>query len=225
MYEHMRGLECRYLEADELWTFCRKKEVRLTPAEKLNPELGDQYLFFCIDHETKVVPAWALGKRNSATMLQFLVRLNGALNGQRPQISTDGWQGYVDTIDQVFGLDVDHAVLVKEYESVAIGPGRYAPPRVSGVKKWAEIGHPDERYICTSIVERHNLTVRTMQRRFSRLVLGFSRKVENLQAACALHWAYYNFVWQPRTLGGVSPAMAAGATDRLWDVAELVGDC
>ncbi len=79
--------------------------------------------------------------------------------------------------------------------------------------------------VCTSIIERSNLTVRTMQRRFTRLTCAFSRKMENLRAACALHFAYYNFVWQPRTLGGITPAMAANATERLWSVADLVGDC
>lgn len=120
---------------------------------------------------------------------------------------------------------MDYATITKEYESVAVGPGRYAPPRVSGVVKIVRKGNPDKSRICTSIVERSNLTLRTMQRRFTRLALGFSRKMENLRAATALHFAYYNFVWQPRTLGGLSPAMAAGATDRLWDVEDLAGDC
>ena len=120
---------------------------------------------------------------------------------------------------------MDYATITKEYESVAVGPGRYAPPKVSGVVKSVRKGNPDESRICTSIVERSNLTLRTMQRRFTRLALGFSRKMENLRAAVALHFAYYNFVWQPRTLGGLTPAMAAGATDRLWDVADLVGEC
>ena len=120
---------------------------------------------------------------------------------------------------------MDYATVIKEYEALPIGPGRYAPPGVSGVLKKVHTGRPDERRICTSIAERGNLTTRTMQRRFTRLALGFSRKMENLQAACALHWAYYNFCWQHRSLGGVTPGMAAGATDRLWDVADLVGDC
>jgi len=222
MAEHMKGIDCRNLEIDELWTFCGKKQARLRGAELYDPHLGDQYVFFAIDHETKVIPAWALGKRDGKTALAFLYRLKSSLNGTKPQISTDAWSGYEDTVERVFGADVNYATITKEHESVAVGPGRYAPPRVKGVVKSIRQGEPNEDRICTSIVERSNLTIRTMQRRFTRLALGFSRKIENLRAATSLHFAFYNFVWQPRTLGGLTPAMAAGATDRLWDVADLV---
>ena len=223
MAEHMRNVDCRYLECDEIWTFCGKKERRLKPEERGDPGLGDQYVFFAIDHETKVIPAWALGKRNMGTALQFLGRLKGTLNGVRPQISTDEWRGYEDTIEQVFGVDVDFGTVHKEYESVAVGPGRYAPPRVSGVVKTIRKGQPDEGRICTSIVERNNLTIRTFQRRFTRLALGFSRKIENLRAAVALQFAYWNFVWIPRTLR-ITPAMAARVTDHVWEVSDLLGE-
>ncbi len=107
----------------------------------------------------------------SQTALQFLWRLKGSPNGCRPQISTDEWTGYEDAIEQVFGVDVDLGTVHKEYESVAVGPGRYAPPRVKGVVKRVYKGQPNEAKICTSIVERNNLTIRTMQRRFTRLAL------------------------------------------------------
>lgn len=107
--------------------------------------------------------------------------------------------------------------------SVAVGRGRYAPPKVSGVTRRVWKGNPDQNKICTSIVERNNLTIRTFQRRFTRLALGFSRKIENLRAAVALQMAYYNFVWIPRTLR-ITPAMAAGVTDRVWEVADLLGE-
>jgi IS1 family transposase len=223
--DHMRDLDFERLEMDELWTFCGKKQGRLSAREKLDADLGDQYLFFAIDHDTKVVPAWAIGKRDTYTALELLYRLRGSMNGCRPQISTDAWHGYLLTIGPLFGDSVDWATLTKVYDSENPGRGRYAPPKVTGTEKHIQLGEPDLAKVCTSIVERSNLTVRTMQRRFTRLTCAFSRKMENLRAACALHWGYYNFVWQPRTLGGPSPAMAAGATDRLWKVADLVGDC
>jgi len=225
MAEHMRDLDCRRLELDELWTFCGKKEGRLSPEEKLNDELGDQYLFFAIDHDSKLVPAWALGKRDHVTALQLLYQLRRSLNGTRPQFSSDAWNGYHETIGALFGDSVDWATLTKEYEHTAAGRGRYAPPRVSGTIKRIELGRPNEDEICTSIVERKNLTVRTMQRRFTRLTVAFSRKWANLRAACALHFCYYNLVWQHRSLDGLTPAMAAGVTPNLWSVADLVGDC
>lgn len=155
--------------------------------------------------------------------MDFLYRLKGSLNGHRPQISTDEWQDYEDTIEQVFGADVDYGTVHKEYEAVHIGPGRYAPPRVSGVTKRVYQGQPDESRICTSIVERNNLTIRTFQRRFTRLALGFSKKAENLRAAIALQFAYWNFCWIPRTLR-ITPAMAAGLTERAWEVGDLLGE-
>lgn len=225
MVEHLHGLDCKNLELDELWTFCGKKQRRLRHDERRNTDMGDQFVFFAIDRDTKVVPAWSVGKRTSETALAFLYRLKGSLNGCRPQVSTDAWVQYVDCIERLFGANVDYGMITKEYESVAVGPGRYAPPRVSGTTKSVISGMPDEGRICTSIVERSNLTVRTMQRRFTRLALGFSRKIENLRAAVSLHFAYYNFLWSPRTLSGLTPAMASGAVDSPWEVADLVGEC
>ena len=221
MLEKMRDLDCKYLELDELWTFCGKKERMLTPIEKLDLSLGDQYLFLAIDRESKLIPAWELGKRTSSTAMRFLQKLQGSLNGVRPQVSSDAWFGYADTVERAFGADVDYAQITKIYETEPTGRGRYAPPRVTEVVSSVISGNPNKDMICTSIVERTNLTVRTMQRRFTRLGLGFSRKLENLRAAVALHLAYYNFVWIPRTLR-VSPAMAAGVAERLWAVEDLL---
>ena len=131
----------------------------------------------------------------------------------------------VPAIPHIFGRTIDYATLVKVYSESDEGQRRYSAPRITDMIATPRIGNPDESQICTSHVERSNLTVRTMQRRFTRLALGFSRKIENLRAAISLHFAYYNFVWQPRTLKGLSPAMAAGVTETLWEVADLVGDC
>ncbi len=222
--ENMRNLSPRVLELDELWTFCSKKQGRLSYDEMNNPEMGDQYLFFGIDPETKVIPAWSLGKRTSETALDFLTKLEATLTGPRPQLFSDAWEGYESTVEEAFGA-VDYAQVVKEYASVDAGRGRYAPPRVSSLSKRIIMGSPDLSECGTSRIERCNWTVRTMQRRFTRLAAGFSRKLANLRAACALHFAYYNFIWQVRTLSGPTPAMAAGATDRLWSVADLVEGC
>ena len=224
MAEEMVNLSPRTLELDELWTFCGKKQGRLKPAEKSDPTLGDQYLFFGIDPESKIIPAWSLGKRTSETALDFLVKLKGTLNGRNPQIFSDTWAGYADTIEEAFGA-VDYAQLTKSFASVDPGRGRYAPPKVSSISKQIITGEPDMSECGTSRIERSNWTVRTMQRRFTRLAAGFSRKLENLRAACSLHFAYYNFVWQVRTLNGPTPAMAAGVTNRLWGVNDLVEGC
>ena len=214
---HMRNVDCRYLEIDEMWTFCRKKEGHLSLAEQLDPNLGDQYVFFAIDHETKLIPAWLLGKRSGENAIQFLTALKGTLNGRRPQISTDAWPAYEYAIEWVFGSEVDYAFVDKDYTH-----GRAI---VTGVKKTPFTGHPREDRICTSIVERSNLTVRTFQRRLTRRALGYSKKIEHLRAALALHFAYYNFVWQPAPLSSLTPALTAGVTDRLWSVEDLLNGC
>jgi IS1 family transposase len=221
MDDTMKDLGCSRLELDEIWTFCQKKQLHLTKHEKRSPRLGDQYVFYGIDPETKLIPTWVVGKRNARNTVRFCKRLKASLNGVSPQISTDAFSPYLDAVEVAFGADVDYAVITKEYESVAVGPGRYAPPKVKRTTKYVSQGKPDKRYICTSYVERHNLTIRTFMRRFTRLSLGFSKKLENLKAAVALHFAYYNYCWIPRTTR-VTPAMEAGIVDHPWSMGELL---
>jgi len=223
MHETMRDLECKRLELDEIWTFCRKKQLRLTKREKRIRSIGDQYVFYGIDPVTKLIPTWVVGKRNARNTLRFTKQVKGSLNGVRPQISTDAFSPYVDAIEEAFGCEVDYAIITKEYKSVAVGPGRYAPPEVSRTVRTICQGEPNKAHICTSIVERHNLTIRTVMRQFTRLSLGFSKKLENLKAAVALHFAYYNFCWIPRTTG-VTPAMRAGLANRPWSTDRLLAE-
>jgi hypothetical protein len=137
------------------------------------------------------------------------------------QISSDSLRSYVDAVERAFGADVDYGQIVKFYDADPIGPGHYAPPRVTGVERTVIAGSPDKRLIPTSIIERQNLTMRMSMRRFTRLTNAFSKKLENLQAAVGLHFARYNLVRVRKTLR-VTPAMAAGVTDRLWSLEELV---
>lgn len=120
-----------------------------------------------------------------------------------------------------FGANVDVGQVVKFYDTEPIGPGRYSPPKVTGQEKTVITGTPDERHISTSLVERQNLTMRMQMRRFTRLTNAFSKKVENLSAAVSLHFAHYNFVRLHKSLR-ITPAMAAGVSDRLWTLQELV---
>ena len=117
---------------------------------------------------------------------------------------------------------MDYGQIVKFYDAEPIGPGRYGPPRVTGVERTVVTGSPDKRLISTSMIERQNLTMRMSMRRFTRLTNAFSKKLENLQAALALHFAHYNLVRVHKTLR-ITPAMAANVTDRLWSLEELVG--
>ncbi len=164
MEKHMRNIDCKYLELDEIWTFCGKKEGRLTPMEKQNLELGDQYVFYAIDRQTKLIPAWAVGKRTRDTTRRFVGQLRRWLNGNRPQISTDAWSSYPQALQEAFGTEIDYAQIIKIYAQEDSGRGRYAPPKVSEVISKIIFGNPDEDWISTSIIERSNLTLRQMPR-------------------------------------------------------------
>ena len=175
-----------------------------------------------LDAETKLVPSYLVGKRDGETALQFMLDLQNRLQGNgRIQLTSDGFRAYIDAVEQAFGTDVDFAQLVKLYSAENPGPGRYSPPRVSEVISTVINGNPNPTLISTSYVERQNLTMRMAIRRFTRLTNAFSKKLENLKAALALHFAYYNFVRIHKTLR-VTPAMAAGVTGRLWELAELL---
>jgi IS1 family transposase len=220
--ERMRGFHSSYLQVDEIWTFVRKKERRLSEGERMTDQWGDQYVFVALDAETKLVPTFTVGKRDGETALRFLTALRERLNGNgRVQITTDGFRQYIPTMEEAFGADADYAQLVKLYEAENPGPGRYSPPRVTEAVSTPISGHPDPQHICTSHVERQNLTMRMQMRRFTRLTNAFSKKLSNLKAALALHFAWYNFVRIHKTLR-VTPAMAAGLTDRVWGLADLL---
>jgi hypothetical protein len=139
----------------------------------------------------------------------------------RVQLTSDGHRPYLTAVDSVFGNDIDYAMLQKIYGAEPGGEKRYSPAKCIGAVKREITGNPDPKYISTSYAERQNLTMRMHMRRFTRLTNAFSKKIENHACAVALHSMYYNFVRLHQTLK-VSPAMAAGVTDRLWEMVDVV---
>ncbi|HJT20346.1 MAG TPA: IS1 family transposase [Nitrospira sp.] len=219
--EKLRGIRCEAVECDEIWTFVQKKEGRLKlPDRMANPDLGDQYTFIALDPVSKVVAAFHVGKRDAVNTHRFIEDLSRRIDGPT-QVSTDAWPSYSPAIARYFGNRATYAQIVKLYASVNPGPGRYAPPRVSGTEITEILGIPDYEKVCTSYVERQNLTLRMKIARFHRLSLAFSRKLANLKAAVALYFWTYNFCLIHRSLR-MTPAMAAGITDRIWELKELV---
>ena len=218
--EKMRGLSCREIEADEVWCFIKKKQRRLTDQERLIGELGDCYTFIALDPHTKLIPVFKVGKRDAATTHAFIRELRTRIVG-RLQLSTDAFSTYVDAVERAFGSEVDYAQIVKNYAPEEAGRGRYSPPAVVGIEKIPIQGNPQSSRITTSYVERNNLTVRMQLRRFTRLTNGFSKKLANLKAMLALFLAYYNFCRIHGSLR-VTPAMAAGVTDRVWAIEDLI---
>lgn len=219
MDEKMRELPCARIQVDEIWSYVGKKQAHLRPGDN-RQRLGDQWTFVAIDPQTKLVPAYLVGKRTADNALAFMGDLSERLTN-RVQISSDALRSYVDAVEQAFGAEVDYGQTIKSYEAEPIGPGRYSPPKVISQAKIAVAGTPDFRHISTSLIERQNLTMRMSMRRFTRLTNGFSKKIENMKAAVALHFAHYNFVRLHRSIR-VTPAMEAGVSNKLWTLSELV---
>jgi len=220
MHMRMRNLHTRYLQLDEIWTYVGKKKGHLRAGD--SPEWGDQWVFVALDAETKLVPAFHVGKRHREDTRIFLDDLYQRIY-DRTQITTDGLHHYTLGVPDAFGLDVDFAQLVKLFGDFGQhDEGRYSPPRIAEVISKVRSGDPDPDQISTSFVERQNLTMRMQMRRFTRLTNAFSKKLANLKAACALHFAHYNFCRIHSSLC-VTPAMAAGISNEVWPLNALLG--
>lgn len=222
MDEQMRELDCRQIQVDEIWGFVGKKQRNVDPND--NPENhGDIWTFVALDPETKLVPTYHVGKRDWENTSAFVHDLASRMKN-RIQLSSDGMNQYLNTVEDAFGTEVDYGQIVKIY-----GGGvddveqqrRYSPPPVTSVSKKAVCGEPDLAMTSTSHVERQNLSVRMRNRRLTRLTNAFSKKPENFRASMGLTYAVYNYVKICRTIR-CTPAMAAGVANRLWTVRDLV---
>jgi IS1 family transposase len=216
----LRNLPCKRVQVDEIWSFVYAKNDNVAKAKAAPAEAGDVWTWTALCADTKLLVSWLVGDRTTASAVAFMDDLKNRL-ASRVQITSDGHRPYLEAVDTAFGDDVDYAMLVKLYGSEPQGEKRYSPAKCIGAKRRAVTGNPDEKHISTSFVERHNLTMRMQMRRFTRLTNAFSKKLDNHACAIALHSMFYNFVRQHQTLR-VSPAMAAGVTDHLWDVSDIV---
>ncbi len=217
--EQFRNLTCKRIQVDEIWSFCRAKARNVPEEHKNEFGWGDVWTWVAIDADTKLVPSWLIGNRGLVCATEFIADLKGRL-AHRVQLTSDGYHQYLRAVESAFGSEVDYAMLQKIY-----GPGleqhRYSPPQCIGIRSDMVRGNPDPAHVSTSYIERQNLTMRMQMRRFTRLTNGFSKKIENHAAAIALHYMAYNFVKIHKTLR-VTPAMAAGVTDHVWELDEIV---
>jgi IS1 family transposase/transposase-like protein len=218
MGRYIRNVPVEDVEMDEVWSFIGKKQKRLRPSDDQN--LGDCYTFVAIERNTKLVLNIAMGKRDQATTDVFVEGVRHATAGEF-QVTTDGFAPYKTAIPNTLEDRADYAMLIKVYRAPAEGQRRYSPAEVESVEVVPVMGRPDPDRICTSIVERSNLSLRMGQRRFTRLTNAFSKKWENHWAAVSLWYGFYNFCRIHKSLR-VTPAMAAGITDHVWDVRELL---
>jgi len=223
----VRGVEAEEIQADEIWSFIGKKAANVTDEDDV--EKGDAWTFTALARDSKLLIGYRVApKRDAEEALAFMDDLAERLEG-RTQLTTDGHHMYLYTVPSAFGWhQADYAQLVKIYGQGPDGQRRYSPPECIGTDKREIMGDPDPEKVCTSHVERQNLTMRMKMRRFTGLTNGFSKKLEYHLYAVALHTMNYNYCRPHGTLtkenGGVktTPAMAAGLADRPWDAADLL---
>lgn len=215
----VRGLKTQRVECDELWQFVARKAKNASDEHKARGE-GDSWTWIGIDADSKLIISYLVADRCGDAAKEFMGDLASRLTN-RVQISTDGYAPYIEAVEEAFGADVDYAQVIKQYGNTPEGEKRYSPATCTGVKKITITGNPDPEFMSTSYVERTNLTVRTADRRFTRLTCAFSRKLANHVASVHLHFFAFNFVRVHRSLK-VTPAMEAGITDHVWTVGEIV---
>lgn len=216
----IRNIKSKRVQCDEIWSFCYSKEKNVAPEIKGVLGRGDAYTWTAIDADTKLAISWLVGRRDSEYAEAFIADLASRL-ASRIQLTTDGHGPYLQAVENVFGGAIDYAMLVKIYEGQSENEQRrYSPAGYVGSDKRRIVGSPVEEEISTGYVERQNLTMRMSMRRFTRLTNGFSKKIENLEHAVALHFMYYNFGRIHKTLR-VTPAMEAGISDHVWKLEEI----
>jgi IS1 family transposase len=219
--EHVHGVRAKRVQCDEIWSFCYAKEKNVATAKAAPDGAGDVWTWTAIDADSKLIVSWLAGSRDGEYAQAFMNDVASRL-ATRVQMTTDGHKAYLEAIEGAFGADIDYAQLIKMFGAVPeSSKGRYSPAECTGIKKVPVNGAPDKKHISTSYVERQNLTMRMSMRRFTRLTNGFSKKLENHCHALALYFVHYNFMRIHKTLR-VTPAMAAGITDRVWNWEDII---
>jgi IS1 family transposase len=219
--EAVQNVNCQRVQADEIWSFVYSKEKNVPTG--MEDEAGDVWTWTAIDADSKLIVSWLVGDRDAESANVFMNDVASRLTN-RVQLTTDGLNCYLEAVTQNFGSQIDFAMLQKIYGktgSQGSAEKKYSPAECIGTKKTTISGNPDPKHVSTSFVERQNLTMRMHMRRFTRLTNAFSKKIENHCYAVALHFVYYNFVKQHKTLR-VSPAMAAGLTKRFMSLEDIV---
>jgi IS1 family transposase len=217
--EHVHDVKASRVQIDEIWSFTYAKQKNVATAKDAPQGAGDTWTWTALDADSKLIVSYLVGGRDAEYAMWFMDALAARL-ASRVQLTSDGHRAYLEGVEGAFGCDVDYAQLVKIYGPTVTAPGRYSPAECTGAKKIRVAGSPDIEAVSTGYVERQNLTMRMHMRRFTRLTNAFSNKVENHAYAVALHMMYHNFVRIHKTLR-VTPAMAAGVTDRLWEIADI----
>ena len=217
----VRGVKAKRVQCDEIWSFAHCKQKNVAAAKAAPADAGDVWTWTALDADSKLIVGWLVGDRDAEAANAFMLDVAGRL-ATRVQLTTDAHKPYLQAVEGAFGAEVDFARLAKLYGTAPeSAKGRYSPAECIGIRKTPVEGRPDPAHVSTSYVERQNLTMRMHMRRFTRLTNAFSEKVESHAAMVAIYTVWYNFVRIHKSLR-VTPAMAAGVTDKLWSMEDLV---
>jgi IS1 family transposase len=217
----VRNVKAKRVQCDEIWSFCYAKQKNVATAKRQDLAHGDVWTWTAIDADSKLIVSYLVGGRDGEYAMGLMDDLRSRL-ANRVQLTTDGHKAYLNAVEEAFGDDIDYAQLVKLYgEAPEAFKGRYSPAECIGARKEKVTGEPDRDHVSTSYVERANLTMRMAVRRFTRLTNAFSKKFENHVHMVAIYTVWYNFVKMHKTLK-MTPAMAAGVSDKLWSVEDMV---
>ena len=222
--QHVRNVKSARIQCDEIWSFTAAKQKNVASMKAPVEGAGDTWTWTALDSDSKLVVSYLVGGRDGEYAEAFMADVASRL-ANRVQLTTDGHKAYLEAVEGAFGADVDYAMLIKIFGEPAgkknTSERRYSPAECTGIRKDRIEGSPDPKHVSTSHVERQNLTMRMHMRRFTRLTNAFSKKIEAHMNAVALHFMYYNFVRIHQKLR-LTPAMAAGVTNKLWEVADIV---
>lgn len=218
--KHLKNLNCRRVQCDEIWGFCYAKDKNLPDWMKDHAGVGSIWTWTAMDAESKLIFSWRLGSRDATTGNEFMDDVQSRL-ANRVQLTTDGHAVYLKAIEGAFGGAIDYAQLVKLYGEDKMAVTRYSPGKCLGAKKKTVIGNPDAAHISTAFAERQNLNIRMNNRRYTRLTNAFSKKADMLAYSVAITFMYHNFVRVHQTLK-TTPAIKAGVTDHKWSIEEMV---
>lgn len=220
--DNVRGVKAQQIQADEIWSFCYAKAKNVATAKAAPEKAGDVWTWTALDRDSKLIVSYLIGGRDTEYALAFMDDLRQRVDG-RFQLSTDGHYAYVPAVEEAFGSEIDYAMVIKIYGDLGkSGERKYSPDRCIGQKKDPITGNPDRKMISTSHVERSNLSLRMHNRRFTRLTNAHSKKFENHCHMIALYTVWYNYA-RINSAVKMAPAMAAGISDRLWSMTDIVG--
>src|SRR6266568_243622 len=220
MEKMIKDVPVRDVAVDEVWSYCKMHDRVKERKGIKDATVGSQWTYIALERNSKVVLAWHLGERDETNTIQFAEKLSSATSGEY-QISADGWPCYPFALSLTLGDRVSFAQQIKTYANNEDFDTRYSPRKVTAIREKAIFGHPDMERCSTSHVERFNLELRMMARRFTRLTLSYSKKLSNHRAMIALAIAYHNLCRYHQTLRA-TPCMAQGITKTIWSIEDLL---